>query len=256
MDKDLEQTETGKEQAEVTPKVEPTETTPKAEEVISGEDKEKEFQERLSKLQSTKDAEIAEAIKKADKAEREAKANSESFQKQGKDLDALRNKRFELQALLDEREAELTGDPDTARKVKAQIRQAEQRVEEADRKIKERETELDRREFEAWQWDMSRKAEALQAQYGVPMEDLYKATDEKDMELIAYKFALTKKAEEKKTEVKTEPEEKTPEFDPSVSSGGGGSDDAFLEKFNKGELNSPEDYARVQKILDKIARGG
>ena len=249
MDKDLEQTKTDEEQVEATPEVESTETTPKPEEVISGEDKEKEFQERLSKLQSTKNGEIAEIRQRADKAEREAKTNLESFQKLGKDLETLRDKRFELEEKL----AESSDDPDSARKAISLMRKAE----EMDGKIKEREAQLDRREYEAWQWTMSRKAEALQAEYGVPMEDLFKAKDERDMELIAYKFALTKKAEEKKAEVKTEPEEKTPEFDAGVSSGSG-----RRRSFTKQQIAqmademSIEEWGKIKPDIDAAMSAG
>ena len=247
MDKDLEQGKATEEQPATPPSKEEqvVEETPKIEEPTSDKTHEEElarvkeeYEQRLKEATETTEKRVSGIQALKDTAEKEGKFTAEQLQKSQKELERLRDKRFELEEKL----AESSDDPDSARKAISLMRKAE----EMDGKIREREVELDRREYEAWQWNMSRKAEALQAEYGVPMEDLYKATDERHMEIIAYKFALTKKAEEKKAEVKPESKEETPEFDGGVSSGTAKSFKQAEKDYAEGKIKFAE-YSEARK---------
>lgn len=252
MDKNLEQGKSAEELPVTTPSKEEqvVKETPKTEEPTSDETHEEElarikeeYEVRLKEATVTTEKRVSGIQGLKDTAEKGSKFATEQLQKTQKELERLRDKRFELEEKL----AASSDDPESARKAISLMRKAE----EMDGKIKEREVELDRREFEAWQWSMSRKAEALQAEYGVPIEELFKARDERDMELVAYKFALAKKPEEKKAEVKLESEEGTPEFDLSVSSGTAKSYKQAEKDYAEGKISFAEySEARKKRGLD------
>lgn len=92
----------------------------------------------------------------------------------------------------------------------------------------------------------------LASQYNLSLaeaRELMKAETPREMELMAQI-----KVAEKKTVSPTETQIETPTPDSGKSDAGTDSDEAFIERYNRGDANSKEDHARAKKILDKLKK--
>ena len=243
-----EQSKAVEEQSKTTSEKEQVKETSKAEEETSKETytKEevalirKEGDDRLTGLQSTKDTEVAEALKRFTKAEGEAKTTNDRLQVMETELEEVRTARYKAQEDL----AEASDDPAQAKKAIQMLRQAE--VREAE--LNKREFKLKQDQTEMYSYARQKRAEELNKEYGVPIEDVLTAKDDGDMVNKALMFALGKKEAPKE-----ESEKETPPPDAGTNTSGG-----KQRSFSREELAnmSIEDYEKIKPEVDKARREG
>lgn len=203
-------------------------------------------QEEYSKAQSAWMKQLREMQEKYSKAEAAAKANAETLQEIQQELEMARQKRYELEEQL----AESSDDPDKAKRAITLLRKAEEREAE----LRQREMKLKLKEDEIYQYARIRRAEELNKEYGVPVDDVLTAPTEEGMVNKALMYALAKVREAKPTDNKTEETPPTkPPFDSGISSAGVSNDEQFMKDYASGKS---DDHKRAQEILQKKLKGG
>ena len=244
-----EQSKAVKEQSKTTSEEKQVKETSKADEETSKETYtkdevaliKKEGEDRLTGLQSTKDTEVAEALKRFTKAEGEAKTTNDRLQVMETELEEVRTARYKAQEDL----AEASDDPAQAKKAIQMLRQAE--VREAE--LNKREFKLKQDQTEMYTYARQKRAEELNREYGIPIVDVLTAEKDGDMVNKALMYALGKKeAPETK-----ESEKETPQPDAGTNTSGG-----KQRSFSREELAnmSIEDYEKIKPEVDKARREG
>ena len=160
-------------------------------------------------------------------------------QKLEKEVETLRNLQEQQRLQARQKEiADLEGDTDA----QAQARRKHQLEDELTRledKRTEQEGAVERKYDQAIE---------LATQYNLSLADareLMKAETRTEMDLMArLKVAQTVSP--------PEPSVETPTPDTNISDGGGEEESAFIERYNRGDANTPADHARAKQILDKL----
>lgn len=185
---------------------------------------EEDVNKRLAGVQSAKNGELAKVRQELDKIQAEKEASSQRLQSLESDLNTRQNRIYTLEDQI----AEASDDPAQAKsaiQLRREVQAEKVNLEKEKDQLKQEKTEV-------YIYARKKRAEELNKEYGIPLDDVLTAPTEDGMVNKALMFALGKSKE-----AKVEPEIETPQPDGAVSTAGASSFEKIQQKFIAGDVS-------------------